>query len=525
MKSNNIFSNIIRANEGGGSANVYQIGDNNYQFDVFLWNGETKVGLTFPAVEELKIVDDLRYFYSYGYMLFSDFEDVMETFTGSNSKPYNFRGDGRDYLQVEITPQIRPDDDDLFNVSEREKKEFTLKYTFSIYKIDEELKEDRGIKYKKVYFWDVDYQLLNEIDARSSSSEVTIDDESGIFGLLRNPLELNSIFSLFGGGGDASTNNERNLQDNKRYTGDILKYVMDKSLNKTCQSGFKASKNWDKGGSLIEFHTNGVSKAIDDISYIINYHTSVDDNSPCILKKMSYTDEYTFIPVTRYLNSASSENFVLGKMDAGNQMGLGILAGSKNNTGAFNANNYNIIEQYSLIKPESNDMQSEICTHFVHSYDPNGFFTCSIKNNNIKETEKSIFGLFSNSQNNGGSASIPINQIRKENFNVQHKYASGLGINQDLQKMNAGKNKSLLASVFKNTAIYFRIRGLTKRKSGTKFTINRNDSFIKNQNDEMILGDFLTTVVIHDFSRGSYFNHIYATKQTSENKIKFAEML
>ena len=62
------------------------------------------------ATEELQIVDDLRNAHSYGYIVFNDPQDVIESFEGIESKskvkPYNFRGDGRDYLEVEITPQI-----------------------------------------------------------------------------------------------------------------------------------------------------------------------------------------------------------------------------------------------------------------------------------------------------------------------------------------------------------------------------------------------------------------------------------
>ena len=125
MSFNKIFSNLFRGSEGGSSGNVVQIEDNNYIFDVYLWNGETKTGITFAAIDELKIVDDLRYFYSYGYILFSNNNDILETFNGDGKiKPYNFRGDGRDYLQIEIMPQIKDNDVFVQEVSEKEKKNF-----------------------------------------------------------------------------------------------------------------------------------------------------------------------------------------------------------------------------------------------------------------------------------------------------------------------------------------------------------------------------------------------------------------
>jgi len=528
MSFNKIFSNLFRGSEGGSSGNVVQIEDNNYIFDVYLWNGETKTGITFAAIDELKIVDDLRYFYSYGYILFSNNNDILETFNGDGKiKPYNFRGDGRDYLQIEIMPQIKDNDVFVQEVSEKEKKEFCLKYTFSIYKIEEEMREDRGVKFKKLYFWDCDYQLLNEIDSHFSTSEVTFGN--------------NSIANL------------KNTNDTKRYTGDSLKYLLDKCLNKISKSGFKASKEWDKGGALLEYHTNAGYKAIDDIQYLLEYHVSDKSNNyvPCILKKERYTDEYSLIPITTYLKNSTyksggllgniaskiggknmTEDFLLGKMDTPNSGGL---AGNLFNFGptespnSFNAINYNIIENYSFIKPDTDMVQKDISTHFVHSYDPNGFFTCSIKSNNLKNSIKSIYSesikSLPNTSDSVGYDILPTNQLREENKNVQHVYSCGLGIGQNFQKLNFGRNKALMASIFKNTAIYFRARGLTRRKSGTFFNVKRRDSQLTNAHDNTMLGTYFTTMVIHEFKKGMYFNHIYATKPSTSEKQNFAKML
>jgi hypothetical protein len=536
------FNNFLRSDEGGSTGSVVQIGDNNYIFDVYLWNGETKVGLTFASIEELKIVDDFRYFYSYGYMKFSNASDVLESYNaGGKMKPYNFRGDGRDYLNIEIMPQIKPDDVSVQNVSEEERKEFCLKYTFSIYKTEEELREDKGIKFKKIYFWDVDYQLLNEIDARFTTSEVSLADKTA-----KNPTAAVTETTK----PDKAL---KNTDDVKRYTGDCLKFLLDKSLNKISKSGFKASKEWDKGGIKIEHHTNSGHKAIDDVQYLINYHVSTKeyDYVPCILKKTRYTDEYTFIPITTYLQNSMyksggmlgglvgsktggknmTEDFTLSKVDTAGSDGMGGLFnfGTNKSSNAFNAINYNVIENYSFVKPDADIVQKDVSTHFVHSYDPQGFFTCSIKSNNLKNSQKSIHSNniknMPNTSNSNGADILPTNQLREDNNNVQHVYTSGLGTGQNFQKMNFGRNKGLMASVFKNAAIYFRIKGLTRRRTGTFFNVNRTDNQSPNEHDKMVLGSYFTTMVIHEFNRGSYFNHIYGTKSSSSEKQNFAKML
>jgi len=66
---------------------------------------------------------------------------------------------------------------------------------------------------------------------------------------------------------------------------------------------------------------------------------------------------------------------------------------------------------------------------------------------------------------------------------------------------------------------------LTRRKSGTFFTVNRLDNQTKNDHDKAILGKYFTTLVIHEFKKGMYYNHIYGVKSTTNEKQKFAEML
>lgn len=554
------ISNFTRKDEGGKSGQIVQIGDNHYIFDVYLFNGETKTGITYSNIEEFVIVDDLRYFFSYGYIVFNDSHDVIESFNGvgGNEKviPYTFRGDGRDYLQVEIMPQLKPDDSEVSSISEKDREEFCIKYTFSIYKIKEDIMEDKGVKYKRLYFWDVDYQLLNEIDSHFSTSEVPLDENLPINGINQKQSQSTTTLSNT----NTSQKKVKNTDDLKRYTGDAIKTLLDKCFNKITKVGFKASKEWDKGGGLVEYHTNANNKAIDDLEYLLDYHVSEKafDYVPCLLKKARYLEEYTLIPVTTYLQNTLykssngggvgtlasglasflgigggrnlTEDFYIGKLDtSGSGLGSRINFGSSGSPNSFNAPNYNIIENYSYMKADADIVQKDISTHCVHSFDPNGFFTCSIKSNNFKNSTSSIFKdnvkNLSDSPNSQGYDILPKNQLREENKNVQHVYASGLGIGEDFQKLNFGRNRALMASVFKNSAIYFRIRGLTRRKSGTFFNVNRTDNQLSNEHDKNLLGKYFTTMVIHEFKNGMYYNHIYGTKSSSSEKQTYAEML
>jgi hypothetical protein len=225
-----------------------------------------------------------------------------------------------------------------------------------------------------------------------------------------------------------------------------------------------------------------------------------------------------------------SEDFYIGKLDSGGS-GMGGLMnfGSTNSPNSFNAVNYNLIENYSYLKADADIVQKDISTHLVHSYDPNGGFTCAMGTNNFKSSSNSIFKdnvkNLSDGPNSQSYDILPKNQLREENKNVQNVYTSGLGTGQDFQKLNFGRNKALMASVFKNTAIYFRAKGLTRRKSGAFFNVNRMDNQLSNEHDKNLLGKYFTTMVIHEFKQGMYYNHIYGTKSSSSEKQTFAGML
>jgi hypothetical protein len=54
--------------------------------------------------------------------------------------------------------------------SESEKKAYCIKHTCSIYKY-EDITKGKGIKQRKFYFWDRDYQVLNEVNIDYSTCD------------------------------------------------------------------------------------------------------------------------------------------------------------------------------------------------------------------------------------------------------------------------------------------------------------------------------------------------------------------
>lgn len=529
-----MIGNILSNFTSGEKQNVEKIGDNLFVFDLFLNNGTSKVGIKFSAIEELNIVDDLRYFYVYGTLTINYNNDVLESMEsfGSvsgpklNSKPYSFRGDGRDLLEIEIMPQLKEQKCLEIYASESEKKKYCIKHTCSIYKY-EDITKGKGIKQRKFYFWDRDYQLLNEINIDYSTCDKVKNKKQYV--------EDNGTKVEV-----AKSNTDCSIS-----TSEALDEVLKKSLKEI--GNIKYSKgSWDKGEAKLIYNSISNNKAIDDVKYILEYHISDTSNynMPCLLKKERYTDKYNLIPINQYYKGSSGtslvniiggnstgssvvEDFYIGKIDSATS-GLNKTNNSLFNFGNNKANlsDYNLINDYKFNRIDATDLQKYLKTTVVHSNDPRGFFNSDIKQNNVKSIEKvydEVFVKGGTSSGKSAAAGLPSNKIRKENKNVNHNFVP-YSLSQN-QRKNFGINNNMLNLFFKNTSITFKARGNTIRQTGKFFTVNRSDSNVSNNYDNTLLGKYLITYIRHEFKSGSYDNTIHGVKPYTQNKTDFADLI
>jgi hypothetical protein len=526
---NSIISNFI----GGGNTgkdNIETIDGINYIFNFNLYNGITKVGLKFAAIDQLNIVDDLKYFYCYGSVTFNYNNDVLEAFEslgeatpGGNNKvfePYVFRGDGRDLILVEIMPQIKEQECLEFTASEGERERYMIKHTFSIYHIEDKT-DGAGMKRRTLYFWDRDFQVMNNISVDFSTADLLTASVSP------TTINVNSA--------DVDVSNS--TQNNSVMTGDAIKGFLNLVLGTEFRIPVKFG-DWDTGSTRINYSTPAQHKAIDDLDYLLTYHVSTDDNYnlPCILKKQRYTEKYRLIPLNKWYSGGSggfsllsslfgggkvSEDFYIGKAGASGETDLFAsafsLKGSKENLKDFN-----LIDNYKFTKISATELQKYFTTYAVHTNDPRGYFSADLKENSylkVKEMYRKIFlepmgQSFSN---------LPDNVIREVSKNSQHVFVPYAM--EQKQRKNFGVNRSMLNLFFKNTNIQFNVRGNTSRKTGNFFTVNRRDGASQRTHDSNVLGQYLITYLRHEFKAGTYTNTIMGTKPYAGEDPKFAKPL
>jgi len=499
------FQSIINNLSINSSDNIIKIEDNNYRFDVSLASTDGKlVKLKFAAIVDFKIVDSLDIPWTEGYLIFENIDDVVESgeFIGRSDDgtpkkafvPYTFRGDGRDLLVVNICPQLGEDDD--LDAIPGESSPRGMVYTYSIYNTEDITAENDSIKLKKLYFRDYACGIL---------------------------LEKNSFFST-GSFRPGTSNTDRSL-----LTGQVIQLIIDRTFYEDYGIPQKFSQDWDFGSSTIFYSSNPSYKAMDDIRYLLDYHVSSEqtDNSPCILRK-ERNDIWTLIPISSYFKqgyyagnssfgdlggSRLTETFILPNETTDDTYNEQPSRNPSVSLFADELADYNTIHSFQFSNMTSTDTSESMVTHFVHNYDPaQKTFSVDLAQNNIYRNDEiyrqNFVGGFKGIQAPAKS-NLTYNQIRALHKDVRHHFNPNTN---NFQRLNSGRNRALLASIFLNNTISFRVRGNTARTAGKFITISRNDSSIDNSFDNKIMGTYLIVKVEHCFGQGRYYNNMICTK-------------
>ena len=531
------FLSIFTGSNSGFIAekdNIERINGTNFIFNVFLYNGITKVGLKFAAMDMLSIIDDLKYFYSYGKCVFNYNNEPLEAFEtlggtepGTSTKqfePYVFRGDGRDLLLVEIMPQLKDNGCLEMSASESEKETWCIKHTFSIYHYEDKT-DGTGMKRRTLYFWDRDFQLLKNITLNFSTDALLTNNSTGGKTVNVNSAEI-----------DVSSS----TQNNSVYTGDAIKGVLTKALKEEYGIPILFGE-WDAGASKINYTSPAQHKAVDDVDFLITYHVSTDDNYnlPCILKKQRYTDKYQLKPINSYYKNGIfgggfsllgslfggpklTEDFFIGKLDPGATDNFASTFKSPiGGAGKQNITDYNLIDSYSYQKINSKEVQEYFTSYAVHTNDPRGYFMTDLKNNNYQSIKDLYNKVFVKPMGGSNAMNIPNTTIRETHKNTQHVFVPYSL--EEKQRKSFGINRSMLNLFFKNTVVTFNVRGSTIRQTGQFFTINRRDGSSMQSYDNSVLGSYLITYLRHEFKNGTYTNTIMGSKPYSLEQEKFAQ--
>jgi hypothetical protein len=493
------------------NSDIVTISDNKYRFNVIIFNSNGNYAkINYSAITEFRIVDRITSFYSSGYIIFNNQEDTLESFNsiGSNTDgtindtfvPYSFRGDGRDFMLVNVEPFVNNDEDVPYANSKSKIQAIGLNYIFSIYDSEDILYEDKSMKQKKLYLYDYSYQFLKE---------------------------RNSYFST-GKYSKGKGNTDRSL-----YTGEALQRLLEetyKDYNLKPQFG-----NWDKGGEKIFYSSPAYYKAIDDLFYMLDNHVSDAANQYCPTVLSKKNDIWSFEPINNIFNQAYYkgnasfgdlggprlvENFILGKQTADDLAVSNQPTRRPASVFSYDLADYSLIDNFQLSHPAASDINNNYVSHMVHNYDvSNKTFSVDITNNNITSNLNVYKTSFVNSmkgdKDNSPNSNIPISQPRLLQTNIINKFNPNRNQNA---RLNSGRNRFLLSSILLNTTISFRCRGNVIRTPTNFISISRYNKQANNSFDNKSLGIYMVTSVEHLFGSGTYYNNIVAVKTYDYSK-------
>lgn len=511
----NIPFNAPDANE---EIEVDQIDDGSYKFILYLYNEDGKVmKLRKGSIVDLTIEDNLLEPFHYGELSFLNPHDTLErsrykTVDGNKQfhETWRFRGDCRDFLRFEMHPVL---DDTLTNPETISGPAFSLAFDFVVYDIEDIPGNDATQKQKKIYFRDIRMQRMLERDLYWNSGAAAIRQQQVTHGRPLSQL----------------TNSERAIS-----TGYGIKDIIQQALKDQ-----RFFDNWDVGGNTKYYTTPAGYKAYDDMHAMLSNHVSSDetDNQPCILRFERFTHKWSLLPLTYYFSNAVTKsnkepgklqletlylpNEINGQDEPGAESKIPVEA-NKQVTMNMHLGQYSNIISY-IYSPMSGQVNQQLLISTpIHAYNAtNRQFMFFYE----KQSIESMYSFFKKhiTDNLLGSTTGPyteffINNTKKQNYNTNVIYSTST---DNITPLIESRNRVVEQALYNGPLINFAVKGSTHRRAGRFIAIERNNSYVENDFDAKLLGQYLTTRVTHKITQNGYTNNVMAVKPYYFSKIEF----
>lgn len=499
------------------------INNNNYRFKVGLisFDGryqELKIG----AINSLVIEDNFTDFFHKGYIILNNNFDAVERITDfintenaassttfSPNKGFIFKGDCRDLLVIDILPKL---DDSQGSFSEGESNDvFRLLFTFAIYNTEEVIGKLPGEKFKKLYFWDLYYEILREKNSYFSTS---------------NYVDASNITDL--------PDSERSV-----FTGDAIKNFLKDFFNEN--DGLTADideERFDKGSTKIFFSSPSCFKGIDCLNYLLGRHVSDRNNNYDVsfLRLDRSTKKFTYESLSKSFASALDSNSSTSNALIGSEyletFKLGTYSDSNNEYQIENVSftplnglylgKFGTINNFTYDPMPGEISQFELASYIVHSYNNNDkSFNLDENQNSINATLSSYFKNYVSPFNKLSYDNAYSNFFPGEYRQTQKNTRNIFSIVKDdpIQRLSYGRNRALFGTLFFNNSILFRVPGSTHRQSGKFIGIDRDGAQPFSDFDSKILGVYYVIQTRHVFEGSEYFNDLRCIKTYSYDNL------
>ena len=502
------------------------------------------------AIKSIFISDTLNNFYQQGYIVIDNSHDIIERDTPetnphTNPGYYNnignttnnsnagkggdttsdinagfvFRGEARDILRIEIMPQL---DGTMTNNmgSEEGQKYFRMLYDFAIYNSEEVTGDSPDQKYKKLYFWDLYYQLLAEKNVNFSTARI------GSLSALKNNADNKD--RAVPTGIAIREFLKAAFPDDEGYPISFAVTIPGIENTSSLPQEEIDQKNidWDIGGTNIFFSSPANYKGLDSLNYLLSRHVSnkTSNFDQCFLQLERYPREFTLKSLKQFFDRAyipetdSGGSIYLETLKVGgftDQDGKGLTERYFTPTDAPYFQRIGTIKGFTFDNMAGVISQQRLVSNLVHSYDyENKQFNIDAYRNSIEQVMKVYQQNYVDKMNSSSQEPAFPNfapgQLRYLNKNINNVFSV---TEQDAdQRLSTGRNEFLYASIFTNNLISFRLPGSTHRQAGCFIGIDRDGSIPASKFDNKLLGIYLIVESKHLFSGNEYVNDLHCIK-------------
>lgn len=479
-----------------------------YSFIVNILNDDGRYQEVKPGViKQMVISDNFLNFFNIGYIILDNTFDVIERNTPENKQNNNrgfvFKGDSRDFLSVDIMPNLNEGSFSGISKKDQADQIFRIQTNYAIYNSEDINGDQPGQKFKKLHFWDAYYELL---------------------------LEKNSYFSTANSSLLASGVNILNAdnQDRGIYTGDAIKQFLTEFFNR--DDGYPATigEIFDRGDTKIFYSSPANYKGIDTLEYLVNRHVSSQDNNydAAFLRLEKGTPVFNFESLKSIFSKAI--NVDNGKLSIGEYyletFKIGEYSDIQNTASitksTFTPPNALFFQKIGTINNFSADFmagqysQQAISNNIMHAYEFDSKAFCVDENRNTLASTMSAYSNnyvqpFNKPGTNTAFANFIPGAYRTDIKNSNNQFTVMTDANQ---RLAFGRNRSLHNLIFHNNSILFRVPGSTHREAGKFIGIDRDGNFETTDFDNKVLGIYFILEVKHIFSGDTYENELRCVK-------------
>jgi hypothetical protein len=486
--------------------------------------------------------------------LLGNYSDSAETRNSLQDRSsYTFRNDGYDLLRIRIKPNLKDSTFTGNKLGITDPVHWTISHLFSIYDAEDidlppgaQNQASSTIKCLKLYFWDSWYQkmlsrILSYSTARSSNANIESDIQEGIvdnFGTIYTGDAMKEVIGL------------ALSKDGVQVDGASVSLNVDPVL-KVPYEPIKNS-DWDTGMSKIFYTAPTDATAFDTLDYLEKKHVSsekidsasgqldlsteqaITRNDVSLLLKERGPNEldvgqFVLRPFSKFFEKAGKDTLVPGEYQiehffvqgyGGEARATAMLKApinqGNNDKVDFSSPKFSTITSYRFIDMSALTNTENFTNKPVHSFNfKKRTFNIEFQNNSVKNArqfinEKYIKPLYKKgSPDNDRLFLITLNKD-KEKLNTRPTFS--LYGDLPLLRQTEGLHKLLRTGVFFNTAVNFRVLGLTNREPGRFIAIDKTSGAESGDFEDKFYGQWFVINVRHIIESEIYYNDITAVK-------------